>query len=71
MNARLSLLDRGVAFGIAHVRGGGELGRPCWHAAVQDRKRITHTDLISAAEGLIEQGLAAGTKSARAWSISR
>ncbi|MER9420513.1 prolyl oligopeptidase family serine peptidase [Mesorhizobium sp. M0306] len=58
MNARLSLLDRGVAFGIVHVRGGGEFGRPWWQAAVKDRKRITHTDLIAAAEGLIEQGLA-------------
>ncbi|MER9567343.1 prolyl oligopeptidase family serine peptidase [Mesorhizobium sp. M0571] len=58
MNARLSLLDRGVAFGIVHARGGGELGRPWWHAAVQDRKRVTHTDVIAAAEGLIERGFA-------------
>ncbi|WP_240545275.1 prolyl oligopeptidase family serine peptidase [Sinorhizobium fredii] len=58
MTARLSLLDREVAFGIVHVRGGGELGRP-WHdAATRDQKRITHTDLISATEGLIERGFA-------------
>ncbi|MER9083081.1 S9 family peptidase [Mesorhizobium sp. M0895] len=56
--ARLSLLDRGVAFGIVHVRGGGELGRPWYKAATRDRKRITHTDLIAAAEGLVEQGFA-------------
>ncbi|TIU73500.1 MAG: S9 family peptidase, partial [Mesorhizobium sp.] len=58
MTQRLSLLDRGVAFGIAHVRGGGELGRPWHEAATRDRKRITHTDLIAAAEGLVEQGFA-------------
>ncbi|MER9134558.1 prolyl oligopeptidase family serine peptidase [Mesorhizobium sp. M0768] len=58
MTKRLSLLDRGIAFGNVHVRGGGELGRP-WHdAACRDRKRITYTDLIAAAEGLVEQGVA-------------
>jgi len=59
MTARLSLLDRGVAFAIVHVRGGGEFGR-AWHeAAIRNRKHITHTDLIAAAEGLIERGFAA------------
>ncbi|MDK1378285.1 MULTISPECIES: S9 family peptidase [unclassified Sinorhizobium] len=58
MTARLSLLDRGVAFGIVHVRGGGELGRPWYEAAARARKRISHTDLIAAAEGLVEQGVA-------------
>lgn len=54
MNVRLSLLDRGVAFGIVHVRGGGEFGR-AWHeAATRDRKHITYTDLIAAAERLVE-----------------
>lgn len=58
MTIRLSLLDRGFAFGIVHVRGGGELGRP-WHdSAVCDRKHVTHSDLIAAAEGLIKQGIA-------------
>ncbi|MES0076866.1 S9 family peptidase [Mesorhizobium sp. M0058] len=60
MTARLSLLDRGVAFGWVHVRGGGELGRPWHEAAMGDRKRTTHTDLIAAAEGLVEQGFATG-----------
>ncbi|UXN57631.1 prolyl oligopeptidase family serine peptidase [Phyllobacterium zundukense] len=55
----MSLLDRGVVFGFAHVRGGGELG-PRWHeAARRDRKRITYTDLIAVAEGLVKRGLAA------------
>ncbi|MGX9054532.1 prolyl oligopeptidase family serine peptidase [Mesorhizobium sp. 14Argb] len=58
MTARLSLLDRGFAFGIVHVRGGGELGRPWHEAAVRDRKRITYTDLIAASEGLVKQGFA-------------
>lgn len=58
MTARLSLLDRGVAFGIAHVRGGGEFGRSWHQAATRERKCITYTDLISAAEGLVERGVA-------------
>jgi len=53
---RLSLLDRGVAFAIAHIRGGGELGKP-WHDAGRMRhKRNTFTDFIASAEFLIEQG---------------
>jgi oligopeptidase B len=50
---RLSLLDRGVIYAIAHVRGGGELGKP-WHdAARMHKKRKTFTDFIAAAEQLI------------------
>jgi oligopeptidase B len=52
---RLSLLDRGVIYAIAHVRGGGELGKP-WHDAGRMRqKRNTFTDFIAAAEHLIAQ----------------
>lgn len=58
MTSLLSLLDRGFAFGMVHIRGGGELGRPWHETATRDRKRITHTDLIAAAEGLVEQGFA-------------
>jgi oligopeptidase B len=51
---RLSLLDRGVIYAIAHVRGGGELGKP-WHDAGRLRKkRNTFTDFIAAAERLID-----------------
>ena len=51
-SARLSLLDRGVAFAIAHVRGGGELGKR-WHDGGRMlAKRNTVTDFIAAAESL-------------------
>jgi len=50
---RLSLLDRGVIYAIAHIRGGGELGKP-WHDAGRLRnKRNTFTDFIATAEYLI------------------
>jgi oligopeptidase B len=52
---RLSLLDRGVVFAIAHIRGGGELGKP-WHDAGRMRAKMnTFTDFIAAAEHLIVQ----------------
>jgi oligopeptidase B len=53
--ARLSLLDRGVIFAIAHIRGGGEMGEP-WHDdGKMMKKRNSFTDFIACAEHLIAQ----------------
>ncbi|MBI2206501.1 MAG: S9 family peptidase [Candidatus Rokubacteria bacterium] len=53
---RLSLLDRGVTIAIAHIRGGGELGKR-WHDDGRMlKKRNTFTDFIAAAEFLVAQG---------------
>ncbi|MCG6576549.1 S9 family peptidase [Pseudomonas sp. AF32] len=56
-HARLSLLDRGVAFAIAHVRGGGELGEAWYRAGKQAHKHNTFSDFIACAEHLIANGL--------------
>ena len=49
---RLSLLDRGVVMAYAHIRGGGDLGKP-WHdAGKMLAKRNTFTDFIAAVEHL-------------------
>lgn len=56
-HARLSLLDRGVAFAIAHVRGGGELGEAWYRNGKQEHKTNTFTDFIACAEHLIAQQL--------------
>jgi oligopeptidase B len=53
---RLSLLERGFAFAIAHVRGGGELGKP-WHDdGRMTKKRNTFTDFIAVTEHLVGEG---------------
>jgi oligopeptidase B len=54
--ARLSLLDRGVVFAIAHVRGGGELGRRWYEDGKTLTKRNTFTDFIAAADHLLANG---------------
>ena len=52
---RLSLLDRGVVCALAHVRGGGELGKP-WHdAGRMERKPNSFTDFIAVADFLVDQ----------------
>jgi oligopeptidase B len=54
--ARLSLLDRGVGWAIAHVRGGGEMGRPWYDAGKMLHKRNTFTDFVACAHHLVRQG---------------
>ncbi len=52
----LSLIDRGVTVARAHIRGGGDLGKP-WHDAGRMRQKMnTFTDFITVAEALIAQG---------------
>ena len=59
---RLCLLDRGVAFAIAHIRGGGELGK-AWHdGGRMANKMNTFTDFIAAAEELIRRGWTAPSR---------
>ncbi|CQD23818.1 protease 2 [Mycolicibacterium conceptionense] len=55
--ARLSLLDRGMVFVIAHVRGGGELGRPWYEHGKLLEKTNTFTDFIAAARHLVDSGV--------------
>jgi oligopeptidase B len=52
--ARLSLLDRGFVFAIAHIRGGQELGRPWYEDGKMLKKKNTFTDFIASAEHLID-----------------
>jgi oligopeptidase B len=52
---RLNLLERGFVFAIAHVRGGGELGRPWYENGKLGHKRNTFTDFIACAEHLIAE----------------
>ncbi|BAU32622.1 oligopeptidase B [Microcella alkaliphila] len=56
---RLSLLDRGVVFAIAHVRGGGELGRDWYEKGKFGHKKNTFTDFIACARHLIDTGVTA------------
>jgi oligopeptidase B len=53
---RLNLLERGFVFAIAHVRGGGELGRAWYEQGRLEHKRNTFTDFIACAEHLIAEG---------------
>ncbi len=54
--ARLSLLERGGAYAIAHVRGGGELGRHWYEDGKLDRKQHTFTDFVACARHLVAAG---------------
>lgn len=55
--ARLSLLDRGMVFAIAHVRGGGEMGRLWYEHGKLLEKKNTFTDFVAAAQHLVDSGV--------------
>lgn len=57
--ARLSLLDRGVVYAVAHVRGGGEMGRHWYDDGKLLAKPTTFTDLVACADHLLAHGWAA------------
>lgn len=52
---RLSMLDRGMIYAIAHVRGGDDLGRNWYLAGKTDQRKNTFNDFIDAARGLIDR----------------
>ena len=55
-HARLSLLDRGFIFAIAHVRGGGDLGEAWYQAGKLAHKNNSFSDFIACAEHLLAEG---------------
>ena len=58
-SARLSLLDRGFTYAIAHIRGGEELGRWWYDDGKLRKKKNTFTDFIACGEHLVAAGLTA------------
>ena len=53
---RLSLLDRGFGYAIAHIRGGGELGRRWYDDGKMLHKMNTFTDFVACARHLVGEG---------------
>jgi oligopeptidase B len=58
-SSRLSLLDRGMIYAIAHVRGGGDRGRTWYDDGKLLRKKNTFTDFIAVAQSLVRRGYTA------------
>jgi oligopeptidase B len=54
-SSRLSLLDRGVVFAHAHVRGGSDLGRQWYEAGKMTNKKNSFTDFIACADHLVKE----------------
>ncbi len=54
--SRLPLLDRGVVFAVAHIRGGGELGRAWYDNGKMLAKKNTFTDFVACARHLVKEG---------------
>jgi oligopeptidase B len=61
-SVRLSLLDRGFAFAIAHIRGGQEMGRDWYEGGKFFNKKNTFTDFIACAEYMIENKYTSSNK---------
>ena len=61
-SARFSLIDRGLVYAIAHVRGGQEMGRAWYDAGRLLNKKNTFTDFIAVTRHLVAQGYAAKPK---------
>lgn len=59
---RLSLLDRGFVFAIAHIRGGSEMGRAWYEGGRMLNKKNTFTDFVACAEHLVAEGFTAPDK---------
>ncbi len=53
---RFSLVDRGFAFAIAHIRGGDDLGRQWYLDGKLDKRTNTFNDFVDVAKGLVERG---------------
>lgn len=60
--SRLSLVDRGFAFAIAHIRGGDDLGRAWYKAGKLEQRTNTFNDFVDVARGLVERGYTAPGK---------
>ena len=54
--SRLSLVDRGFAYAIAHIRGGDDMGRAWYKAGKLDKRTNTFIDFVDCAKGLIARG---------------
>ncbi|HZE42081.1 MAG TPA: S9 family peptidase [Stackebrandtia sp.] len=60
--ARLSLVDRGAVFAIAHIRGGGEMGRSWYDNGKLLAKKNTFTDFVDCADHMVKSGWSSADK---------